>query len=231
MIPPAAATRHMTPTTLPAPQAEVDAEIAVQAGLRRPVLVVDLDGTLVRTDTLIEALLAGLARPGALLRAFGALRHGRARFKQAVAEIGKFDPALLLYNEELLAYLRRERKSGRALILATAADRRIAFAVARHLDLFDAVLASDGVVNLKGKAKLAAIRSTLGEHPFVYAGNERADLAIWREADGAILVGAGAGLKRAAAAIARIEQSFDAGIAWPAALRRVTRPHQRSRTR
>ena len=98
--------------------------------------------------------------------------------------------------------------------------------MATHLGLFDTVLASDGVVNLTGPAKLAAIQSTLGDQPFVYVGNERADLAVWREADGAILVGAGAGLKRAAAAIARIERSFDAGMSWPAALRRMIWPHQ-----
>src|SRR5690242_4703924 len=115
-----------------------------------PALVVDLDGSLVRTDTMIEALLAALDRPTALLRALAALRHGRPRFKQAAAALGGLDPALLPYNEELLAYLREEQKKGRTLILATAADRAMALAVAAHLDLFDAVLASDGVVNLKG---------------------------------------------------------------------------------
>src|SRR5260370_36863689 len=211
--------KPMTPLTLLARQ-------QAQAAPDQPALVVDLDGTLVRTDTLIESLLAALTRTLPVLRAFGALRHGRARFKQKVAEISGFDPALLPYNEELPAYLREERKSGRAWILATATDRRIADAVAAHLDLFDAVLASDGVVNLKGRAKLAAIRATLGERPFVYIGNERADLAVWREAEGAILVNAGAKLTRAAAAVASIERSFASGHSWRAALLRAMRPHQ-----
>src|SRR5712691_2082098 len=205
--------KPMTPSTLLARQA--------QAAPDQPALVVDLDGTLVRTDTLIESLLAALTRPVPLLRAFAALRHGKARFKQKVAEISKFDPVLLPYNEDLLAFLREEQNSGRALILATATDRRIALAVATHLDLFDAVLASDGVVNLKGRAKLAAIRAALGDQPFVYVGNERADLAVWREANGAILVNADAKLTRAAAAVAPIERAFPARMAWPAALLRA----------
>src|SRR5438132_8095393 len=82
----------MTSSMLLARQAEVASE--------REALVVDLDGTLVRTDTLIEAMLAGLGWPLALLRAIAALRHGRARFKQAVAALGTLDPALLPYNEE-----------------------------------------------------------------------------------------------------------------------------------
>src|SRR5260370_2353079 len=182
--------KPMTPLTLLARQ-------QAQAAPDQPALVVDLDGTLVRTDTLIESLLAALTRPLPLLRAFAALRHGRAPFKQKVAEISGFDPALLPYNEELLAYLREEQKSGRALILATATDRRIADAVAAHLDLFDAVLASDGVVNLKGRAKLAAIRATLGERPFVYIRNQRADLGVCGAAGGAIVATARAQPTRA----------------------------------
>jgi len=187
----------------------------------RPTLVVDLDGSLVRTDTLRQLLRVALRdRPSRLLRALGALRHGRARFKQAVADIVELDPAALPYNADVIAYLRDERKTGRRVILATAADRRVAVAVATHLGLFDAVLASDGVTNLKGSAKLAAIRETVGGQAFVYIGNERADLAVWRGAAAAILVGAGASLTRAAAAVAPIERAFPGrSTALPSPLR------------
>src|SRR5262249_17998780 len=147
--------RAMTPSSLQTRSAEI-------APQRRAV-VVDLDGSLVHTDTLVESLLSLLSRPLTLLGALGALRHGRAHFKQRGARRVSLDPALLPYNDELLAYLREERRNGSLLILATGADRRVANAVAAHLDLFDAVLASDGEVNLKGMAKLAAIRTTLGE--------------------------------------------------------------------
>ena len=116
---------------------------------RQP-LVVDLDGSLVKTDTLVESLVAATAHPLKLLRALLALRRGKAALKAALAELAALDPALLPYDAELLEFLRAEQKAGRPLILATAADRRIAVAVAQHLDLFDAVLASDGVVNLSG---------------------------------------------------------------------------------
>ena len=209
----------MTVSTLLAREAEAAAPY-------RRALVVDLDGSLVRTDTLVEIMLAAaLAHPLRLLRAFTALRGGRARFKQAVSELVEFDPALLPYNEDLLTYLREEQKQGSLLILATGADRRIALAVAEHLDLFDAVLASDGATNLKGAAKLRAIRETLGDRPFAYVGNERADLAVWREADAAIVAG-GPGLARRAAAVTSVERTFPAPMPWPAALLRAMRPHQ-----
>jgi 4-hydroxybenzoate polyprenyltransferase len=192
---------------------------------RRP-LVVDLDGSLVRSDTLIECGVAALRHPLKLARALFALRHGKAALKAALAEIAPLDPALLPYNRELLAFLRDEQKHGRPLILATAADRRIAVAVAQHLDLFDAVLASDGTVNLAGAAKHAAIERALAGGDFTYVGNERRDLAIWREAAGAITVDASPRLERAVAKVAPIERVFRRDKPWPKALIRAMRPHQ-----
>jgi 4-hydroxybenzoate polyprenyltransferase/phosphoserine phosphatase len=192
---------------------------------RRP-LVVDLDGSLVRSDTLIECGVAALRHPLKLARACLALRHGKAALKAALAEIASLDPALLPYNRELLAFLRDEQKHGRPLILATAANRRIAVAVAQHLDLFDAVLASDGAVNLVGAAKHAAIKRALAGGDFTYVGDERRDLAIWREAAGAITVDASPRLERAVAKVAPIERTFRHDNPWPKALIRAIRPHQ-----
>jgi 4-hydroxybenzoate polyprenyltransferase len=197
---------------------------AVETG-HRP-LVVDLDGSLVHSDTLIECCVAALRHPAKLARALFALRHGKAALKAALAEIAPLDPALLPYNHDLLAFLRDEQKRGRPLILATAADRRVAVAVAQHLDLSDTVLASDGVVNLAGPAKRSAIEQALAGRDFTYIGNERRDLAIWREAAGAITVDASPRLERAVAKVAPIERAFRRDTAWPKALLRAMRPHQ-----
>ncbi|HEU0215515.1 MAG TPA: UbiA family prenyltransferase [Stellaceae bacterium] len=197
----------------------------VTASNHRP-LVIDLDGSLVRTDTLIECVVAGLAHPLKLAKALFALRRGKAAMKAALADLAAPDPALLPYNPELLAFLRDEQKRGRPLILATAADRRIAFAVAEHLDLFDAVLASDSVVNLAGPAKLAAIKTALADRDFAYVGDEHRDLSVWREAAAAITVDAPPRLARAVAEVAPIERVFDAGISRGKALLRAMRPHQ-----
>jgi len=204
---------------------EHEARTALATAERQP-LVVDLDGTLVRTDTVLESLVGALTQPVKLLRALGLLRQGKARLKRELAALAAPDAALLPYNRQLLAYLRTERDSGRPIILATGADRRIALAVADHLDLFDAVLSSDGIINLTGEAKLAAIREALGGRPFTYIGNAHADLPIWRESHRAIVVDASPSVAREAAALAQIEATFDAREPWPKALLRAMRPHQ-----
>jgi len=156
-------------------------------------LVLDLDGTLVPTDTLVENLLRVLAeRPLALVGALAAMLRNRAAFKHRLAEAVKLDPAGLVYNQDVLALARQARAEGRPVFLATAADRSIAEAVARHLALFDGVWASDGTTNLKGAAKAEMLVRRFGAGNFDYAGDSQADRPVWARARRAILVAPGA---------------------------------------
>jgi 4-hydroxybenzoate polyprenyltransferase len=186
-------------------------------------LCVDLDGTLIRTDTLLEGMiaLAGGLRVIALL---GALGGGAARFKARVAALAPFDPALLPYNEAMLAYIRAERAKGRRIVLTTAANEAVANRVAGHLGLFDEVLASTETHNLKGKAKADALVARFGVAGFAYAGDARADLPVWRQAAAAILVNVSPGV--AAKAQGPVELTIADRPPLAATLLKAMRPHQ-----
>src|SRR5690349_20106061 len=108
-------------------------------------LIVDLDGTLIDGDTL-HLSLAQLTRerPWVVPVLPVMVLAGRARFKEFVSDRVSLDPASLPYRSDVVEFARRERATGRPMVLATAAHRRIADAVARHLALFDSVIASDG---------------------------------------------------------------------------------------
>ena len=155
----------------------------------RPPLAVDLDGTLIMSDTLHEGII-GLLRqsPRRIVPLARALPSGKAAVKRGVATDIDFDPALLPYNLPLLEYLRQEHASGRRIGLFTAADQAIADAVAAHLGFFDVVRGSDGVTNLSGIAKVAAIEAEFGS-VFAYAGDSTVDLPIFARAASSILVG------------------------------------------
>jgi len=173
-------------------------EVQPVAAGQSPCLCVDLDGTLVRTDTLIESLLAYLrAQPLRLFRVIGWLFLGKARFKQELGRVCRLEPSTLPYASPFLDYITTESQRGRKLLLVTAADSSIAVPVAEHLGLFAQVICSNGSENVSGKAKLAAIRRALGDEPFSYAGNSRRDLAVWEGAASAVVVGAGSGVRRA----------------------------------
>jgi 4-hydroxybenzoate polyprenyltransferase/phosphoserine phosphatase len=152
-------------------------------------LAVDLDGTLTKADTLHEGFLHCLrAHPRALHDIASSLRAGKAAFKRNVAQRIGFDPGLLPYNEEVLAYIREQHRQGRRIGLFTAADQSIADAVAEHLGLFDVAVGSDGVTNLSGENKVKAICATFGED-FAYAGNDAVDKPIFEAAQRVVLVG------------------------------------------
>lgn len=159
------------------------------AAEKRPPLCVDLDGSLLVVDSLHETFLAALARdPWSAITAMASLRRGKAVLKRRLAEVAPLEPGLLPYNEVLLSYLREEKARGRELALVSAADQSIVTAVADHLGLFDHALGSDGTTNLSGVRKLEAIRKRYGAG-FAYVGNAEVDLAIWREATAALMVG------------------------------------------
>jgi 4-hydroxybenzoate polyprenyltransferase len=149
---------------------------AVPAGPLLP-LCVDLDGTLVKSDTLLDALCQFVRRyPDQLWRLPVWLAGGRARLKMELAARAPLDVARLPYNTELLRYLQAQKRAGRALYLTTGADGALAGRVAAHLGLFDEVLASDGVTNLTSSKKLALLESRFGA--FDYVGNSTADLPL-----------------------------------------------------
>jgi 4-hydroxybenzoate polyprenyltransferase/phosphoserine phosphatase len=171
-------------------------------------IVVDLDGTLTPTDTLVESVVQVVKRqPWTLLQFPFWLIRGRAEFKSEIATRTKFSVKNLPLRGELLDYICSEKAKGRKIILATAAHRSIADQVAARLGLFDVVLASDSEINLKGAAKLKAIQETVGPH-FSYAGDSSADLPIWENASAAILVGASARVAKTVRSNKPVEREF-----------------------
>jgi phosphoserine phosphatase len=96
-------------------------------------LVVDLDGTLIRTDMMWESLSRLLRRnPLAIFPILFWWTRGRALLKQKLAARVQVDPTALPYNQKFLDWLRAEKKSGRKIILATASDLKMAQPVADH---------------------------------------------------------------------------------------------------
>ncbi len=153
-------------------------------GLVRPALragvplCVDLDGTLVKSDTLVDSVLVmARLKPRELLRIPGWIAEGKASFKRHVTATVELDVEHLPYNHALLEWLRQEASTGREIYLATAADGALAERVAAYLGIFRGVLASDGETNLAGGNKLAAFRMRFGDE-FCYIGNAKPDAEL-----------------------------------------------------
>lgn len=126
---------------------------------KKPAIVIDLDGTLIKTDLLIESFLL-LIKKNPLL-AFAAvlwLLKGKAHMKREIAKRVDLPVEHLPYNDDVISYIHRKKKSGHTIALATASYKRFANDVAHHLGLFDDVFASDGEVNLSGSKKKSGVK-------------------------------------------------------------------------
>lgn len=190
-------------------------------------LCIDLDGSLLRIDTLHQAAFSAvLADCRLLLRMPQWLAAGRARLTQELAARWPFVAAQLPYSEALLRLIERERAEGRRIVLCTGADARIANAVAAHLGLFDDVIASDGITDLRGERKAVELCRRYGERGFVYAGNAATDYAVWRHAAAAVVVNASPRVARGAARLCRVPEVFDDRTSRVRAAVRALRPYQ-----
>ena len=159
-------------------------------------LCVDLDGTLIKSDLLLETFirLIKLNIFYLFLIPFWLLK-GKAQLKHEIAQRVIVDYSLLPYNEDVIEYIKKQRNSGRQAILVTASDVKLANGVATYLGIFDKVYASDSEVNLKGRQKAEKLVSAYGEKGFSYIGNDSADLHVWKSADVAVVVGSDKALK------------------------------------
>ncbi|MDQ3232311.1 MAG: UbiA family prenyltransferase [Pseudobdellovibrionaceae bacterium] len=154
-------------------------------------LVIDLDDTLVKTDTLFEQILRLMRhKPWYLPGALVALAGGRSYFKSFLSRHVRLDPGSLVYRQEILDLIGRLRmgKKLQNIILASAAHETIVADVARHTGVFDDYMGSNRSINLKGVHKLKAIQNRLGGASFAYAGDSTSDIPIWNASAKAFVV-------------------------------------------
>jgi len=190
-------------------------------------MVVDLDGTLIKTDLLVESVVR-LLRGNPLyifLLPFWLLK-GKAALKCELARRVSLDVGLLPFNEPFLAWLRAQHGAGRMLVLATASHRDLADAVAAHLGIFTLVLGTEPGMNLGGRRKKEMLVERFGSRGFDYAGNAAPDLHIWPDARHAIVVNPDRGVERKARQCAAVEQVHVDRKTGIALVARAIRVHQ-----
>ncbi len=172
-------------------------------------LCVDLDGTLVNTDTLIECCLLLLKKNPlyAFLMIFW-LTSGKARLKEKISQRCALDAASLPFNQPLLAWLQVQHNNGRPLVLATAANAKIANAIADHLGIFSDVVASTGKHNIAAENKRDKLDKLYGIKAYDYVGNSSADLKVWQHSRRGIVVNASESVAVSASHLTDIECEF-----------------------
>ncbi len=189
-------------------------------------LVLDVDGTFLKTDMLFECFWAGLGKDplGTIAVSLRNLTNPAA-LKRELVNIADLRTDLLPVNAELKKLAEESRAAGREVILASASDITLVEQLAADHGLSGQVIGSDGENNLKGSRKAEALVERYGESGFDYAGNERADVPIWNRAENALIVGDHPSIRRDMAAKGKNVTEFTGGWTWRD-LFRALRPHQ-----
>lgn len=189
-------------------------------------LVLDVDGTFLKTDMLFECFWAGLGRdPIAVLKTSAKHFRAPARLKAELADIAQIRADLLPVQPEIKALADESLAAGREVVLASASDHRQVEALAKEHGLSAQVFASDGQTNLKGQAKADALVGAYGEKGFDYAGNEATDVPIWAVSDAALMVDTSDALAEQVGQSGQEVSRFGQGWAMRDLIRAM-RPHQ-----
>lgn len=152
-------------------------------------LVLDLDGTVIHTDTFHEMMAYLLIHnPLILLSLPFWFLKGRAYAKAQLVARTNLSLEILPYNRALLSFAQKAGEEGRALILATGTDQRLAQKISDHLGIFQKVIGSDGKINMTGPQKGHALVNHFGAHGFDYAGDSPIDEWVWKLSHKAIVV-------------------------------------------
>lgn len=203
-----------------------DRRVTLDSNSSLPICV-DLDGTLAKNDPLVEAAISACRKHWTnFIRLPVLFLSGRAALQIRLAKIYAPNPETFPYDEELIAFLKKEREEGRRIVLVTACDRSIADQISRHLGIFDHVIASDGSAPLIGEARARVLTGRFGERGFVYAGNRKRDLPVWKKAKAAVLVNASGEVLSAVSTAAPIEREFRNRKPEVVEIFRALRPYQ-----
>lgn len=197
-------------------------ETTSSSAIARP-LVLDLDGTLLRTDMLLECIVAALRQNPLIF--FSILLwalQGRAVLKQRLALQAAPDMATLPVDQRVVALAKAAAASGRTVVLATATTETLARGLAERFPFISRVIASDATTNLKGRAKAEALSKAFPDG-FDYAGDSAADLPVFAAAHSIIVVRASASVVARAKALGKpaevIGDTRSAVAIWARALR------------
>lgn len=199
----------------------------MEKGIGKPVLVVDLDGTLLRSDILFETFWSAFGHSWkSPFRAARALLTGKAALKRTLAQDSKVVVATLPYDPDVIAYVEKWRADGGRTALVTASDEHIAKDIAAHLGIFDEVYGSDGVRNLKGPNKAAFLTDHYPNTGYAYMGDAKADMPVWAVASHAITVNVPDALRKQVDTLSPVAEHLSTA---PASFRphlKALRPHQ-----
>ncbi len=193
--------------------------------LRLP-LVVDVDGSLLKTDLLLESFWAALGRhPVLCLLAVLRFALNRPMLKLKLAEMAALNIDLVPLRDDVVKLMEKAGGEGREVVLASGSHISLVERLSARLGLGAGALGTDGLVNLTGHNKAAALVARFGKGGYAYIGDSAIDIPVWQAGAGGYVVAArGRLVRKIAAAGVNIDPIGARATRLP--LLKSMRPHQ-----
>lgn len=152
-------------------------------------LIVDLDGSLIKTDILHESIIKLFyTKPWLVLMLPIWLISGKAYLKEKLNSAVEFDIPTLPWNQDLIDFLQEEHSRGREIILCTGSWHTIARDIAEHFHFISSHYGTNTKKNLTGTHKAHLLLDKYGEGNFDYVGNSPTDFKVWQHCNRATIV-------------------------------------------
>lgn len=169
---------------------------SVVAGTDQIPLVVDVDGTLVRTDLLHEASLLFLANhPFESPRLALWLARGKATLKSQLAQRVSPNVERLPLRDETLARIREAQAVERPVYLASASEESYVARLADSIGGITGTFATTPERNLAGAAKADCLVDAFGAKGFDYIGDHPVDVPVWQQSRRQLIVARSGGFE------------------------------------
>lgn len=191
-------------------------------------LVVDFDGSIIKTDSLHEMIVLALRKPFVLLQSlFILLYRGKAAMKDFLASKFVLDLSLLPTNESVVNYVKSELQRGRKVEIASGANINFLKQVTEIFGKKIDVTGSTKHRNLTSVEKSNYLISKYGVKGYDYIGNSKSDIPVWENARKSYLASNKPLSEKSHGSLTRkivFEQTFSAGdpsaiISWTKEIR------------
>ena len=157
----------------------------------KKILVINLDGTLVKSDMLYETFWSAFEKNLFIpLISICKLFFGKSHIKNFLANNANFDVETLPYNKIVIDYIQRHKSQGGKVALVSSSAELVALKISKHINLFDEVYASSKQIKLNGINKALFLNQRYGIRKYDYLGNSLEDIQIWKYSNKAITIDA-----------------------------------------
>ncbi len=156
---------------------------------RPSILYVELDHTLLATNTFLESILLLVKRnPLFLFCILIWACRGLDHCQKQIAKRIHLDVTNLPYRQHVMTRLREEYEQGRVLALLSGWNLEIAQAVSKHLNMFSLIALRSDLRHFSSPQYQTALDTQAGQGGFIYMTHSQAEHQIWKVAQEVILV-------------------------------------------